>query len=296
MSQEDANFYGAALTQLGGLGCYWAGGNMGDGGFSARLTIEVLPNAQTAFTSAASALLATDDVHEGLVKSEPKWGSQSYSDCLSKDDNEGHCIFDILVSSYWLHIDEVPNQFSGHSYPFSAAQTSLLTAAVAAVTSLAAPGAVWPVPAASASLPTACASLTKAQVASVLGPSAKSGVDEGDGFATFDAAVTHCAFLGNCYWQGPYLGPTLTGIEVYTLPGSGWAWSASNPPKPDDGLTLTPLAGVGTAAFAGCSDEDGDCVLYAQVDYSWFEVEYTSSAATLAKTEALAQEIVAAAS
>lgn len=201
--QQDANFSNAALLQLGGIGCYWAGGPMGDGGSEAGLVIEVLPNASTAFAAAATQLLSTDDVHEGLVATEPKWGSASYSDCESADSSAGDCTFDILIGSYWLHIEEIPASFSGKPYPFKVTQKSFLTNAVAAVTALPAPGTAWPVPADAAKLPTTCgALLSTAQVVSVLGVKAKAGVAEFDGEDPFDFAAAKGTNLGGCYWQG----------------------------------------------------------------------------------------------
>jgi hypothetical protein len=55
------------------------------------------------------------------------------------------------------------------------------------------------------------------------------------------------------------------------------------------------VAGIGDAAFGYCDAEAQDCTVYAEVDDSWFSVDYASPNATLAQAETLAKDVVSAA-
>jgi hypothetical protein len=62
----------------------------------------------------------------------------------------------------------------------------------------------------------------------------------------------------------------------------------------EKGETLAAVSGVGDSAFGECDSESGDCIVYAEVDDSWFSVDYSSPNATLSNTEAIAKEVVTA--
>ena len=295
--QQDINFANVALRQLGGIGCYWEGGPIGDGGPEAQLAIEVLPNASAAFAAETSTLLSTDDVHNALVKTEPKLGSASYSDCVTAATGNGICTFDIQSGSYWLHITEQPAAFDGQTTYTSTVQTSFLNAATAAVTSLGAPGSAWTVPADSAKIPTTCATLlSTTDVDSALGPKAAAGVTEFGAYDAFDTAIFQATNLGGCSWTGPYLDSQLTYVFADALPGSGWAWSATVPPPGGFAGPLTAISGLGDGAYGTCNKDGDFCLVYVETDDSWFDVEFDSVHATLTNTETLAKDILAEAS
>jgi hypothetical protein len=293
--ETDTNFEDVAIRQLGGFACYWAGGPIGDGGPEAQLTIDVVPNAATAFTGATPALTLTDDVHEGLVPSVPKWGDASFTDC---EDSNGYagCVFDIEIGAYWLHIVDDPANYPAKPYPLPAKLSSFLTATVATVKSLSPASPAWPVPVAAAMMPSSCATaLTIAQVHSLLGAGAKPSAAGFDGVGAFNSSLLQAASLRECYWEGGYVKDALTGISVDMLPGSSWAWSAAQLPVTQKGENIAAVAGIGDAAFGYCDAEAQDCTVYAEVDDSWFSVDYASPNATLAQAETLAKDVVSAA-
>lgn len=274
--------------QLGALDCFWA-----DGPFQtapdSEFAVQVWPNATAEFNSDSSTLSKHDDAATGYAKSVPKWGDSSFTDCQEQD---GECIFDILVGSYWIHIDEFNTETSVPVYPESGAEKTILNAVVTGIHALAAPASGWTVPSDAAGVPNSCASvLTAAQVESAIGYPKAGTVVSGWGGTTFDTALDTAANLLVCSWN-PDPNYSELGLRVEILPGSAYEWTTTPPPS-SPSESISAISGVPHEAWGGCQAQTVECVVYGEVDSSWIELTIDYQHTTLAKAETLMSAILA---
>ena len=292
--------YDVALLQDGGTQCLWSNGDPLDftEGYE-EVRFSILPNAGDVWAATRARLLMTDDEIVLGGGAPVTFGDESVTDCASDDHGYyGTCLFEVLTGEYWLSFaitGVTETAGSGN------AGDAIVRAVADAVGARPAPGPQWAPPAGTRPAPSDCAGvLPVADIRSALG---EASIDEDfaydsspsflDGASFAQAGAAHCGWRTPVDWIDPSgAGRYVVIFELAVLEGGSWYWDGSAEPPHVAGAVLTPVAGVGDAAWGSCHSAYPECTLHVLKDNTWFVLSSENAVTDLSAVVALAHEVV----